>query len=157
MELLMRFEREGAAVAYDTPAIVLIDEIETHLHVELQKRVLPFLTKLFPKVQFIVSTHSPFVITSLKDAVVYDLENQERLENPGVYSYEAVVEGYLDAGQYSEEMKATFNRYRELCGKERTDAEAVELERLADELRSVPPASKELYLAFHQMEDKRQR
>ncbi len=159
MELLMRFESEGsdALVNYDCPAIVLIDEIETHLHVELQKRVLPFLTQMFPKVQFIVSTHSPFVITSLRNAVVYDLENREQLENPWIYSYETVVEGYLNAGQYSEEMKETFKRYRELCGKKRSDAEETELQGLVSVLELVPPASKELYLAFRQMEDGRRR
>ena len=81
MELLMRLESEEAVVSYDQPAIVLIDEIETHLHVELQKRVLPFLTRMFPKIQFIVATHSPFVITSLENAVVYDLEKKEALDN----------------------------------------------------------------------------
>ena len=91
MELLVRFESEEGVAGYDTPAIVLVDEIETHLHVELQKRVLPFLTKMFPNVQFIVSTHSPFVITSLSSAVVYDLEKHERLENPSFYSYESGI------------------------------------------------------------------
>lgn len=157
MELLMRFEDEGAQVNYDCPAIVMIDEIETHLHVELQKRVLPFLTQMFPNVQFIVSTHSPFVISSLRDAAVYDLETREQLENPGMYSYEAIVEGYLDVGQYSEEMKKTFKRYRELCGQDRSEAEEAELLGLVSVLEMVPPASKELYLAFRRMEDERKR
>jgi predicted ATP-binding protein involved in virulence len=112
---------------------------------------------MFPKVQFIVSTHSPFVITSLRDAVVYDLEKHERLENPGIYSYEAVVEAYLDTGQYSEEMKQTFKRYRELCGKTRSEDEEFELQQLLTILEMVPPASKELYLAFRLSEDKREK
>lgn len=41
--------------------LFLVDEIETHLHVDLQKKVLPFLISFFPKIQFIVTTHSPFV------------------------------------------------------------------------------------------------
>jgi predicted ATP-dependent endonuclease of OLD family len=77
IELMLRMETQASGV-YDMPGIALIDEIETHLHVELQKKVLPFLTKLFPNIQFIVTTHSPFVIESLKGAVVYDLERQER-------------------------------------------------------------------------------
>ena len=70
MEMIMRFENAEAVVEYSQPAIVFIDEIETHLHVELQKRALPFLTRLFPNVQFIVTTHSPFVITSLSKVIV---------------------------------------------------------------------------------------
>ena len=155
MELLMRFESDGAVVDYEKSAIVMIDEIEAHLHVELQKRILPFLTKMFPNIQFIVSTHSPFVITSSADAVVYDLENKEQLENPHIYSYEAVLEGYIDVGQYSENMKNIFTRYRELYDKNRTNDEAVEFKQLISALYMVPPASKELYLAFHTMEDKR--
>ncbi|MDR1665031.1 MAG: AAA family ATPase [Clostridiales bacterium] len=162
MELLMRFESSDAIVEYDRPAIVLIDEIETHLHVELQKRVLPFLTKMFPHVQFIVSTHSPFVISSLSNAVVFDLETKERLENPGIYSYEAVVEGFLNEGQYSDEMKKIFNRYRELHSKESSgewlsETEKIEFQQLISTLQLVPPASKELYLAFRTMEDKRRK
>ena len=40
--------------------IVLIDEIDSHLHSDLLKDVLPNLIKLFPKIQFIMSSHSPF-------------------------------------------------------------------------------------------------
>jgi predicted ATP-binding protein involved in virulence len=51
---------------YEKEGIVLIDEIETHLHIELQRLILPFLTKVFPNIQFIVTTHSPFVLSSIK-------------------------------------------------------------------------------------------
>ncbi|TAD96035.1 MAG: hypothetical protein EAZ97_14655 [Bacteroidetes bacterium] len=45
--------------------IVVIDEIDLHLHIEFQKIVLPQLIKLFPKVQFIISTHSPFFLMGM--------------------------------------------------------------------------------------------
>ncbi|WP_139411244.1 AAA family ATPase [Aeromonas veronii] len=73
--------------------IVLIDEIDAHLHVSLQKKILAFLKKAFPKIQFIVSTHSPFVVSSVDDAVIYDLSRLEQVENLSMYSYEAVLEG----------------------------------------------------------------
>jgi len=76
MELIMRLENADAVVDYKKSAIVMIDEVETHLHVELQKRVLPFLTQMFPNVQFVIATHSPFVMTSLENAIVYDLEKR---------------------------------------------------------------------------------
>ncbi len=155
MELLMRFESADGIVDYNQSAIVIIDEIETHLHVELQKRALPFLTQMFPSVQFIVSTHSPFVITSLSNAVVYDLEKREQLENPSYYSYESVVESFLDADMYSEEMKRQFARYKELCFKERTAEENEEFLRAKTELERMAPASKELYIAFQNLEQQR--
>jgi predicted ATP-binding protein involved in virulence len=155
MELLMRFENADGIVDYNQSAIVIIDEIETHLHVELQKRALPFLTKMFPSVQFIVATHSPFVITSLSNAIVYDLEKRESLENPSFYSYESVVESFLDADMYSEEMKKQFDRYKELCFKDRTDEENEEFLKAKMELERMAPASKELYIAFQNLEQKR--
>ena len=61
----------------DKQGIVLIDELETHLHVELQKKILPALVTIFPNIQFIVTTHSPYVLSSVDNAVGYDLEHQE--------------------------------------------------------------------------------
>lgn len=52
---------------------VLIDEPENHLHPALQKRLLNDLIGAFPMVQFIVATHSPLMITSVKDSAVYAL------------------------------------------------------------------------------------
>ena len=62
--------------AEDLEGVALIDEIETHLDVDLQKKVLPFLIDFFPKIQFIVSTHSPFVLSSISNAVICDLEKR---------------------------------------------------------------------------------
>ncbi|MDR2869215.1 MAG: AAA family ATPase [Deferribacteraceae bacterium] len=155
MELLMRFAQADGTVDYAKPAIVIIDELETHLHVELQKRALPFLTTMFPSVQFIVSTHSPFVITSLPSAVVYDLKKHETLENPSYYSYESVVESFLDADMYSEAMKQEFNRYKELLFKERTSEENKEFLVAKTKLELMAPASKELYNAFQELEQQR--
>ena len=50
----------------NSPGIVLIDEIELHLHPSWQQTVLPSLMKIFPNVQFIVTTHSPHVLTSIE-------------------------------------------------------------------------------------------
>ena len=60
--------------------IILIDEIDKHLHIKLQNEVLPKLMNLFPKVQFIISSHSPFLNMGLaeyskKDIKVFDLDN----------------------------------------------------------------------------------
>ncbi|MCD7746643.1 MAG: AAA family ATPase [Lachnospiraceae bacterium] len=76
VDLIIRMDQKSDKVFdFSMPGIVLIDEIETHLHMELQKNILPFLTTLFPNVQFIVSTHSPFILNSLENAAIYDLEN----------------------------------------------------------------------------------
>ncbi len=52
--------------AYKSAGVVLIDEVELHLHPEWQRQILPILTREFPNIQFICTTHSPQVISSLK-------------------------------------------------------------------------------------------
>lgn len=68
--------------------VVLIDEPENHLHPSLQRRIIPDLIEAFPHVQFIVSTHSPFVVTSVSDSAVFvlDYETREGDLLPRVYS-----------------------------------------------------------------------
>lgn len=55
------------------PGIVLIDEIDAHLHPEWQRTIGPWLTKLFPKVQFIVTTHSPYICQNAVRGSVWHL------------------------------------------------------------------------------------
>lgn len=52
----------------DEPAIVMIDEIELHLHPEWQMGVVDHLKKTFPHVQFFLTTHSPHIVTNLKNS-----------------------------------------------------------------------------------------
>lgn len=47
--------------------VVLIDEIDLHLHIGLQKEVLPTIIRMFPRVQFILTTHSPFFLLGMAD------------------------------------------------------------------------------------------
>lgn len=64
----------------DITGIVLIDEVDKHLHIKLQKEVLPKLFILFPNVQFILSSHSPFLSMGLAEEAkertrIIDLDN----------------------------------------------------------------------------------
>ena len=103
---------------YNKEGVVLIDEIETHLHIELQRKILPFLTEFFPRLQFIVCTHSPYVLTSISNAVVFDLEKQVALTDLSEYSTEDVANGFFEADSYSVEMEKILNRYKELLTKQ---------------------------------------
>ena len=57
--------------------VVTMDEPENHLHPAMQRTILGALVEAFPKVQFIVATHSPFIVSSRRDARVYALRYQE--------------------------------------------------------------------------------
>lgn len=58
----------------DSECTVIIDEVENHLHPTMQRQVLSDLVEAFPNARFIVSTHSPLVVGSVKDSSVYVLE-----------------------------------------------------------------------------------
>jgi predicted ATP-binding protein involved in virulence len=61
----------------ESEAIVLIDEVELHLHPEWQQRVIADLRRTFPRTQFIVSTHSPQVLTTVEPAHIVRLRVSE--------------------------------------------------------------------------------
>ena len=154
VDLMMRMEKK-AGKHYDLEGVVLIDEIETHLHLDLQKKIMPILTNMFPNIQFIVTTHSPFILNSIKDAVIYDLENHTLVNNPEGLSnipYDGIVEGYFDAPALSKALKAKYDRYRQLVKKETlTDDDYEEVAELEYYLDEIPD-----YLALGFMADYKQ-
>lgn len=58
-------------------AVVMIDELDLHLHPKWQRDIVPTLSKVFPRVQFIVTTHSPHVLQSMADVNLYVLRRDE--------------------------------------------------------------------------------
>lgn len=66
--------------ALNQEGIVLIDEIELHLHPQWQREVLPALQKTFPNIQFIVTTHSPQLLSNLKKEEVFILKDNKIIE-----------------------------------------------------------------------------
>ena len=62
---------------HEKPAILLIDEIENHLHPTWQRRVIPALLHHFPGLQIFATTHSPFVVAGLKAGQVHLLNRDE--------------------------------------------------------------------------------
>ena len=76
-----------------TSGIVLIDEIDMHLHPLWQRHIVEDLMRCFPKVQFVATTHSPFIIQSLKSEQVFNLQTMEFLGvNPNDNTLDVSVE-----------------------------------------------------------------
>lgn len=137
--ILKMQDKDSLTRAYEKEGIVLIDEIETHLHLSLQKIIMPLLTKVFPNIQFIVTTHSPFVLSSMPNAVAYDLEHQEVLEDLTEYSYESLAEGYFGVKTQSSYAEMQLNTLKELLGKEVwTEADKVEIKQLKSDFEKIP-------------------
>ena len=70
-------------VCKETEGIVLIDEVDLHLHPTWQQRILGDLREIFPKVQFIVTTHAPAVISTVKSENIILLNDGEAYEPSG--------------------------------------------------------------------------
>jgi predicted ATP-binding protein involved in virulence len=122
-DLIIKMQDQNSLTrAYEKEGIVLIDEVETHLHLKLQRLILPMLNKIFPNIQFIVTTHSPFVLSSLKDTVAYDLERQFRVENLTEYSYDALAEGYFKVDTESNFLISKLDKFKELASVPKKDS-----------------------------------
>lgn len=142
-DLILRMDKnwllKDSLSEYNIEGVVLIDELETHLHIELQKKIMPFLTTFFPRIQFIVTTHSPYILNSVSNAKAYDLENCVELENPSLYSSEGLAEGYFGADEYADVLKVKMKRYQYLVEKaDPTEQERAERARLRSELKNIP-------------------
>ena len=160
-DLILRMDRnwllKGELSQYDAEGVVLIDELETHLHVELQRKILPFLTEFFPRIQFIITTHSAYILNSISNACIYDLEKQKQYSDFSNYSADDIAEGYFDADNYSEQMQNKINRYRELVAqKDLSEDERAERARLRMELKnSNRVLEREITEEFAEIEEER--
>ena len=104
----------------ETEGVALIDELDVHLHPNWQRVVVRNLTSLFPKLQFVATTHSPFIIQSLDGQGLINLSDRGVLEKRAeTYSIEDVAEETMgvDTPQRSKpflEMEAAAERYYRL-------------------------------------------
>ena len=139
----------------DLSGIIIIDEIDAHLHVSLQKKILKFLTKSFPQIQFIVSTHSPFVVSSIEDVVIYDLSKQQQVENLSLYSYDSVLEALFGVLPISKHLQSIVESISSLLKQKPIDINALEcvLKTLPNDIEGMDPESeyfiKTAKLALH--------
>lgn len=106
--------------------IVLIDEIELHLHPTWQGKILPVLMKTFPNIQFIITTHSPKVLSELsQDVNIFNVKMEEnnvvvkKEKNMALYDINAIFAEYMETPFRTEEAKKFSDRvYRCIENKE---------------------------------------
>ncbi|HDH7592122.1 TPA: ATP-binding protein, partial [Escherichia coli] len=103
-DLLVKVELEKLA-RHEISGIVLIDEIDAHLHVTLQKKVFSFFSSAFPNIQFIITTHSPFVVQSVSDCIIFNLSTLETMYDLSMYSYTSIIKGLLGETSESDTLK----------------------------------------------------
>ncbi|KDB51676.1 SMC domain protein [Sphaerotilus natans subsp. natans DSM 6575] len=167
--------QHGAEAARRTAGVVLIDEIDLHLHPKWQRRVVADLQRAFPNLQFIATTHSPFILQSLLPGEVIDLDRQPLLATTetvpvaglaapgpgGPFSHRSIediaetVMG-IDLPQRSERRaqmhEAAKAYYLALNQPRPTDPEALEALKARLDALSAPFSDEVAYHAFLEME-----
>ena len=113
-------------ILLDTPGIVLIDEIELHLHPSWQQQILPTLQKIFPKIQFIVTTHSPQVVSSVPKECVRIIDDGKVVpfstQTQGVESQDILAEIFGTDPAYQEDAYVKkLNQYAQLAASGKTN------------------------------------
>lgn len=91
----------AGSMSFDLPGVVLIDEIDAHLHPTWQTRIGQWFTQYFPKLQFIVTTHSPLICRACEKGTIWRLaapgSNSESGEITGIAKDRLVFGNILDA------------------------------------------------------------
>ncbi|MDM8520792.1 AAA family ATPase [Anaerolineales bacterium HSG6] len=132
--------------------IVIVDEIDSHLHPEWQRRIMSVVSKLLPNVYLIATTHSPFVLASAEDTQIFRLYRDGAGEiavqsNFGdLYGYPAdlvLEKAFSMDSLYPPEIERKMNRLSELAGQMSfgtlSEAEQTEHDELLQELAKVNP------------------
>lgn len=123
----------GVNVIDNTDGVILIDEVDLHLHPAWQHRILGDLQEIFPRVQFIVTTHAPAVISSAKSENLVILKNYEVLDaNAEVYGNDvnSILQDIMDVSERNPVVAKLFNRFDSLLNDRRYD----DAEKVLDEI-----------------------
>lgn len=139
-DLILKMQSDKSLTrVYDKPGIVLVDEIDTHLHMSLQKDIMKILSKVFPRVQFIITTHSPFVLNSLENATAFDMESRKEITDLTEYSFETLAEGYFGVKAESSYIGTKLDILKSLLSKEiMTPSELAQAKDIAKEFDAIP-------------------
>jgi hypothetical protein len=101
----LRFEDDAGRVVCRLPGVVLIDEVDAHMHISWQQRIGFWLCDHFPALQFIVTTHSPFICQAASEGALIRLPAPGESRGVEVVSerlYKVITQGGIDAAVISE-------------------------------------------------------
>lgn len=128
LDYLMRASRVNWEKPTDSvvaPGLVLVDEIDSHLHPEWQRRVMSVVSQLLPETYVIAPTHSPFVVGSVDDAQVFQIYRDDngklnvKARYDELYGYPAdlVLQKAFVPSLYPPEMEQKLERLSDLANK----------------------------------------
>lgn len=122
----------------NTPGVVTIDELDLSLHPTWQKRIVGILKKLFPKIQFICATHSPFIIQSLEEGELITLDHplESDYSGEGIEDIAEDVMG-VEMPQYSEKKRKMYETAEQYYSAIKQGKTQEDIERLGEQLRRL--------------------
>jgi predicted ATP-binding protein involved in virulence len=132
------------------PVVVLVDEIDLHLHPRWQRSLMAYLGDHFPGAQFIVTAHSPLVVQAVPDANLVVVAREEGADHVTIHNDPEAVRGWrvdqiltsdlfgLESARPPAQTQALERRRQLLRNDHRSEAEEAELERLERQIEQMP-------------------
>lgn len=114
---ILRYSDMPPKLAEEMTGIVLIDEIDVHLHSDLQKNVLPELLKFFPKIQFIISTHAPLFLLGMQKEFddsgyeIIELPNGNKIQAERFSEFEKAYMALKETERYDKDIKEQISQF----------------------------------------------
>lgn len=141
---MLYLERKSIYKNRDIGGIVLIDEVEQHLHPQWQAKIMQLLSAAFPKIQFIATTHSPLVISGAKNIPVlrlfhgrHDIKNVHGWLAEDVYR-EIMGMPTTRSADYSEDIQSYRQLHLQSLRKKLKTAERKKLRILQEKFQTLP-------------------
>ncbi len=134
---------KGLEAVIETQGVVLIDELDMHLHPNWQRQVVQDLQNAFPKIQFIVTTHSPFIVQSLKKEELIILEEElDVSSDPFRRSIEEIAENEMGVEEIPRskaflEMEEIATEYYNLIEEGKTSETNIKVAALREKLNEL--------------------
>ena len=118
LSILRDYDMSDAQISRpeDVQGIVVVDEIDLHLHVRHQYEVLPRLIQMFPKVQFIVTTHSPLFVLGMRNAFeddgfdIYRLPDGHQINAEEFSEFVEAYQAFADTRKHVDKLRTTIEQ-----------------------------------------------
>lgn len=139
--ILNGFKGENAVL--ETTGVVLIDELDMHLHPNWQMHVVQDIKSAFPKLQFIVTSHAPFIVQSLtKEELIILEDDLQTSSDPFRRSIEEISASEMGVNDVPrsirfQEMQALAEKYYDLIAKGKNSTNNTEVARLREQLNEL--------------------
>lgn len=130
----------------ETCGVVLIDEIDMHLHPKWQWNIINALRTVFPNVQFVAATHSPILFASAKEVWLIDVDDEETNYSVSHYGIDVntSMDVFQDTKQVTEEVQKKIDAFYNAMDEEKYDEAKIILEDIENTTAPTHPLLIEL-------------